>query len=1448
MYKASEVEKAALEYFKGDSLAANVWIDKYALKKDGEYLELTPDDMYKRLAKEFARIEEKYPNSISYEEIYNLLKEQIILPGGSLLYGIGNNYAVTSLGNCFSWNTNIITNEGIKPIGSLENSNPILYSQDGRWIESEVKSFGQQELVKLTLIRNDKEKVIETTANHIWYAKKDRHLKYQEILTKDLKEEYVLKYNLSKNYSNYKPSPFGVAHGFYTGDGDKSGNQRIGKRILILEHDKELLPYFSAIQYEEDIKQVHIGSLPNYFKTLPSLDENVSYLYGWLAGYFAADGCIDERGSIVISSVEKKNLQWVKEVCSVLGIGTYDIFSQDRISNLTNTPSTIYGIRLMGSTLNKSFFVKKVDRDRFKENMRKSYWRVKSIEYTGIMDTVYCAIVPETNNFTLEDNILTHNCFVIGNKSDSYGGICTTDQEQAQLMKRRAGVGHDISHLRPANSKVTNAAGTSTGASSFMHRYSNTTREVAQNGRRGALMLTMDINHPDIKDFITAKDDLTKVTGANISVKVDDGFMANIEISEGLPEITKNDKDVLLWKKLVHQAWKSAEPGILFWDKITMESPADCYEGFKSTSTNPCVSADTKILTSIGYVNIESCIGREVDVWNGEEFSRVTPKVTGKTDKWYIIKFSDGSELKCTPHHKFYLKGYENDTFEAQDLKVGNKLQKYSFPVIEGEVKEDLYTRGFYCGDGSNKRGEAIIDLYGIKKELVEYLFYRAEAVNGTNVKRLYLGRDFETDKDFVPLQGYSVSSRLSYLAGLIDSDGSLNDKSGSLNISSVNIEFLTNIKYLLNTLGATGTISLMKEAQMKKLPDGNGGLKEYQTKDCHKIVISATNVKKLMDIGLNTHRVNLIANPDRDASRYITVTDIQTVNVSNELTYCFTEPKSHKGVFNGVLTGQCGEIPLCPYDSCRLLSINLTKIVDNPFTDKAKINWGKLKDYAYKAQKLMDDVVDLEEEKINKILEKIENDPEPEEIKAIEKNLWIKIKSKLLEGRRTGLSGIGLADTLAACNISYSNGITLAEEIYKQLAISAYKSSIDMAKDRGAFPIYNYYKEKNNPFINRLFNTEKEHTGTSLYLTQMRKNMTEKYGRRNIALLTVPPSGTISLLAGISSGIEPVYQLSYKRRRKVDKEHPNVSFVDKNGDCWEEYVVFHSKFKEWLVLNTFKGVEQSDDFLERISDEFYMHEVIKESPYYKSTAYELNPLDRVKMQGAIQKWVDHSISSTINLPKEATEEDVNNIYLTAWKEGLKGVTIYREGSRDGVLISNEDKKEVFNQTTAPKRPKVLRGQVFTPTTHGNDYIVVVGLYDDKPYEVFAAKNNWNLKGTLECDIIKKARGKYDVNVKDKLYIEDITSEMSQIEEDRTRLISVSLRHGADIKFLVEQLNKAKGNGFQDFSKVVARTLKRYIKDNDKVTGATCENCGSTDLIYKDGCVECSSCGSSKCG
>jgi ribonucleoside-diphosphate reductase alpha chain len=386
-------------------------------------------------------------------------------------------------------------------------------------------------------------------------------------------------------------------------------------------------------------------------------------------------------------------------------------------------------------------------------------------------------------------------------------------------------------------------------------------------------------------------------------------------------------------------------------------------------------------------------------------------------------------------------------------------------------------------------------------------------------------------------------------------------------------------------------------------------------------------------------------------------------------------------------------------------MSINLYSFVEHPFTDKAYFNYDKFKDVVYKAQRLMDDIVDLEEEKINQILNKIENDPEPEEIKAIEKNLWLKIKQKLLDGRRTGLSAIGLADCFAAISNTYASNssIELAEEIYKQFAISAYKSSIDMSGERGAFPMYDYTKEKENPFLKRLGKDEK---GGEL----------GKYSRRNIALLTIPPSGTISLLAGISSGIEPVYQLYYKRRRKLEKGNPKITFADQNGDGWEEYVVLHPKFKEWL--DTDKRYSHSVwDYWNQKDYE----EAAKDSPYHNSTAYEIDPLQRVKLQATIQKWIDHSISSTINLPEGTTEETVSNLYMEAWKQGCKGLTIYVDECRTGVLISNNNNSlKKFKQHDAPKRPKELEAEFHKIKVKGTEYGVLIGLMENKPYEIIA--------------------------------------------------------------------------------------------------------------------------------
>jgi ribonucleoside-diphosphate reductase alpha chain len=543
-------------------------------------------------------------------------------------------------------------------------------------------------------------------------------------------------------------------------------------------------------------------------------------------------------------------------------------------------------------------------------------------------------------------------------------------------------------------------------------------------------------------------------------------------------------------------------------------------------------------------------------------------------------------------------------------------------------------------------------------------------------------------------------------------------------------------------------------------------------------------------------------------------------------------------------------------------MSVNLYSFVEHPFTDKAYFNYGKFKDVVYKAQRLMDDIVDLEEEKINLILQKIENDPEPEEIKSVEKNLWIKIKDKLLKGRRTGLSAIGLADAFAALNIKYGSdntpigeefsswnatesSIQLAEEIYKQFAIAAYKSSIDMAKERGAFPIWNHSLENKNLFLHRVYDEFIKQEGD--YSESVYGNIYK--GRRNISLLTIPPSGSLAILAGISSGIEPIYQLYYKRRVKVT-DNSEYNFIDDSGDKWKEYIVLHPKFKEWLKTYIYYS-EDKLPFEEwiNIQKQEDLEIFAKKSPYYKSTAYELDPLQRVKLQGTIQKWIDHSISSTINLPESITEEEISNIYIQAWKEGCKGITIYRDNCRTGVLVST-DKKEInkdtkFKQYSAPKRPKSLECEVFHISIRGEKFAVIVGLLENKPYEIFAISNGKDIipnkgKGKL----IKTGSGQYHITKDDESYF-DIVIAMSDEEQIITRLISTALRHGTEVKFIVEQLSKTHGD-LTSFGKAIARVLKSYIKNNEE-TKEVCPECKSK-IIYKDGCKQCESCGWSKCG
>ncbi len=742
------------------------------------------------------------------------------------------------------------------------------------------------------------------------------------------------------------------------------------------------------------------------------------------------------------------------------------------------------------------------------------------------------------------------NCFVIGmdGSADSYGAIIRIDEEQVQLMKRRGGVGHDLSHIRPKGSPVKNSALTSTGLVPFMERYSNSTREVAQDGRRGALMLSVSIKHPDSEAFIDAKMTEGKVTGANVSVKLDDEFMQaaiddtpyvqQFPIDSKNPKVKKEIDASALWKKIVHNAWKSAEPGVLFWDTIIRESVPDCYAdlGYRTVSTNPC------------------------------------------------------------------------------------------------------------------------------------------------------------------------------------------------------------------------------------------------------------------------------------------------------------------------------GEIPLCPYDSCRLLAINLYSYVINPFTPEAYFDFETFEKHVGYAQRIMDDIIDLELEKIDAIMEKVKSDPESEEVKGSEEHLWEKIYKKTGQGRRTGVGITAEGDMLAAMGLRYGTeeATAFSEKVHKTIALMAYRSSVNMAKERGAFTIYDSEREKNNPFINRLKDADPE-----LYEDMV------KYGRRNIACLTIAPTGTTSLMTQTTSGIEPVFMPVYKRRRKVNPNDPEVhiDYVDETGDAFEEYIVYHHHFLTWMKAN---GYDTDKKYTQEEIDA-----LVAQSPYYKATSNDVDWLMKVKMQGRIQKWVDHSISVTINLPNNVDEDLVNRLYVEAWRSGCKGCTVYRDGSRSGVLISakNDKKKEEPAPFKRPEivevRPKVLECDVVRFQNNKDKWVAFVGLLDGHPYEIFTGLQDDDegivlpksvTHGRIIKNIDENGNKRYDFQFENrrgyKMTVEGLSERFNKEYWNYAKLISGVLRWRMPIEKvikLVESLQLDSEN-INTWKNGVARALKKYVIDGTEAKGMKCPNCGQETLVYQEGCLICKTCGSSRCG
>jgi len=736
------------------------------------------------------------------------------------------------------------------------------------------------------------------------------------------------------------------------------------------------------------------------------------------------------------------------------------------------------------------------------------------------------------------------NCFVIGveGSADSYGAILKMDEEQVQLMKRRGGVGQDLSHLRPTGTPVMNSALTSTGILPFMDRYSNSTREVAQDGRRGALMLTLSVQHPDSPVFVDAKLDSAKVTGANISLRIDDEFMKaaisnspyrlQFPVGAQNPVMERTINAADLWEKIVHNAWKSAEPGLLFWDTVLRESVPDCYAdlGFRTVSTNPC------------------------------------------------------------------------------------------------------------------------------------------------------------------------------------------------------------------------------------------------------------------------------------------------------------------------------GEIPLCPYDSCRLLAINLLSYVDQPFTPEARFNFDLFKKHAQMAQRVMDDIIDLELEKIETILAKIAKDPEPKAVKSTEHDLWLKIRTKCRQGRRTGIGITAEGDMLAALGIRYGSpeSLDFCENLHRTLALAVYRGAVELARERGAFPIYDFGREENNPFIQRLRQADPD-----LYADMI------KYGRRNIALLTIAPTGTTSLMTQTTSGLEPVFRISYKRRRKVNPNDKNVqiSFTDDIGDSWEDYHVFHGPFKQWLQTNGYDPVQ-----VDKLP-EAELNTIIAQSPWHHATAGDVDWLSKVQLQGRVQKWVDHSISVTVNVPEEATEALIEKIYRSGWEAGCKGMTVYREGSRSGVLLSDkkEEKKVAFTETAAPKRPKVLEAVVVSFMNNDERWVAVVGLYESRPYEIFTGRavDSFSILTQVSKGKVLKTtengKNRYDFQYVDKggynVTIEGLSRTFDKEYWNYAKLISGVLRHGMPLPYVVDMVENLhlETPSLNNWKNGVIRALRKFILDGTAPSHNTCPSCKTDSLVYQEGCLHCKNCGYSAC-
>ncbi len=843
-----------------------------------------------------------------------------------------------------------------------------------------------------------------------------------------------------------------------------------------------------------------------------------------------------------------------------------------------------------------------------------------------------------SNRGVTDRKITYSNCYCLTPPQDSLESIFDAGSKLARTFSYGGGCGLDISNLRPKNAPVNNAAKSTSGTVSFMDFYSYITGLIGQEGRRGALMISISCEHPDLVEFINLKSNLDVCTKANISVRMTDAFMQAVESGsdftlhftmEDGSEITKivNAREVFML--LAQRNWEMAEPGILYWDRIANYNLLQ-NTGFKYAGVNPCVTGDTLVLTENGYASIASLVGHKCVVWNGYEWSEVKPKLMENNAQVYEISFSDGTSIKCTDYHKFpintgtYHKAVDTRK-QLKDIKVGEKLIKCAFPIICGPSENSgvcMYTQGFFSGDGyyCADRVTPYIKFYGRKKYCIPF----CDTINqrgGDSMSTTY-SVNVKYHKEFVPDTTFSVQDRLDWLAGIIDSDGCRNSKDGAISISSINRDFLLKIKYMLNTLGSTGVISLMHEEDSRQLPSSvKGESKEYHCQDSYRLTINASNMRILLIAGLKTHRVEVFSAPNRNATRFIKVESI--VPCGKEDVFCFNEPKNHTFIANGCITGNCAEEPLPAGGSCLLGSINLSKFVENPFTGHPIIRYDDLAKAVECAIYALNDV----------LMEGLPLHPLQEQ------------RDSVAGWRQIGLGTMGLGDLLLMCGLKYGapESISVIKTIYHLIASTAVKTSLQLAKDKGCFP--NCTPEIKEAMTKCDFIRNLDLPQEVLYEIK-------EYGLYNSQLLTCAPTGTIGTMLQVSTGVEPNYAFSYNRRTvSLHKEETDYKVDSK-------------------IVADYKKVTGSDAL-----------------PEYFVSAEQIPYERRIEVQATLQRFIDASISSTVNLPNSTTVEDVANLYLLAWKKGLKGTTIWRDGCQRQAILTKEEKK-------TEEKPGLKRGEI----------------------------------------------------------------------------------------------------------------------------------------------------------